>query len=403
MTLFVTDGDQRPTLAVVRSLGRAGVRVTVGCEADVCLAGRSRYCGSIVHYPSPLKEPEAFKMFIRQEITGDTYRVLLPMTDVTMYLIGNMQTQVDSRVHLPIPGADKIAFIQDKQRVLTLARQLGIECPRDFAPSKAESVEDFAYRLPYPVVIKPRFSRFLNGGKWAQGPVCFAHDANDFIRKYNTSHSHIPYPIVQEKVEGDGLGVFLLLWDGKPRAAFCHRRLREKPPWGGVSVLSESVPPDENLVQKSLKLLKTIGWQGVAMVEYKTDKMDGRPKLMEINGRFWGSLQLAIDSGVDFPKMLYKLAIGGHLDEPGNYAAGIKCRWLLGDLDHLLIRLTHSDKANHLPSNSPSRLGACINFLRFFEKGMRSEVWRRDDPSPGWFEYRSYFHENVQRIFRGQK
>src|SRR5678815_1154177 len=96
------------------------------------------------------------------------------------------------------------------------------------------------------------------------------------------------------------------------RDRFAHRRIREKPPSGGVSVLSESVAADPETVRKSLALLSALDWNGTAMVEYKQDRVTGQRYLMEINGRFWGSLQLAIDAGVDFPALLVAAALGEH-------------------------------------------------------------------------------------------
>ena len=87
----------------------------------------------------------------------------------------------------------------------------------------------------------------------------------------------------------------------RPVAFFAHKRLRERPPWGGVSVLSESAEPDPRLKALARQLLDDACWHGVAMVEFKVAP-DGTPYLMEINTRFWGSLQLAIDAGVDFPR-----------------------------------------------------------------------------------------------------
>jgi hypothetical protein len=201
---------------------------------------------------------------------------------------------------------------------------------------------------------------------------------------------------VQEKVEGEGRGVFLLLWDGEVKAAFCHRRLREKPPWGGVSVLSESLPLDEELVGRSAALLRKLGWQGVAMVEYKLDARDARAKLMEVNGRFWGSLQLAIDAGMDFPLLLYRLATGEDVPAQRNYRAGVKSRWLLGDLDHLWIRLRHAQGPNGAPLGGGSRLRACLDFLKLAERGQRYDVMRAEDFGPAWFELKGYVRDALR-------
>ena len=115
----------------------------------------------------------------------------------------------------------------------------------------------------------------------------------------------LKYPsMIQEKIIGPGTGLFTLYDKNRHLALFSHKRIREKPPSGGVSVVSESVPLDNEMVDAADKLLSAVGWTGVAMVEFKRDVRDGKAKLMEINGRFWGTLQLAVASGVDFPVLL---------------------------------------------------------------------------------------------------
>ena len=134
------------------------------------------------------------------------------------------------------------------------------------------------------------------------------------------------------------------------RASFAHRRLREKPPSGGVSVYRESIAADPALVERSRRLLEHFGWQGVAMVEYKVDERTGTPMLMEINGRFWGSLQLAVDAGVDFPRLLIECAEGRLPRRRRLYAVGTRLRWWWGDVDQLLLRLRRSSEQLGLPA-----------------------------------------------------
>ena len=393
MAVFVTDGDQRSTLAVVRSLGRAGVPVTVGETASRSLAGSSRYCAKSVRYPSPLENPESFVSFLRQELSGGEYDLLLPMTDITVQLVATARESLPPNVIVPFPSREKTELVQDKSRILSLAKELGIPCPETFVLREGEDIDSLAPKLRYPVVIKPRMSRRLHEGKWSIGAVQYAEDAASLVGKYRRIHDSNPYPMIQEKLEGEGLGVFLLIWDGEIKAAFCHRRLREKPPWGGVSVCSESLPPDEKLIRQSAALMKAVGWHGVAMVEYKVDKRDGLAKLMEINGRFWGSLQLAIDSGVDFPWLLYQCAKGVPIPLQPQYKVGVRSRWLLGDLDHLIIRLTHSRSPDGAPLSPPSRWKAMWNFMSFYERNTHHEVLRLSDPRPAWHEFRTYLRE----------
>ncbi len=398
MAVFVTDGDQRATLAVVRALGCAGIPVTVGHSGPTSLAGSSRYCVRKVCYPSPLEDAESFQASLRDEILGGQYRVLIPMTDVTLRLVAHMREALALRVRLPIPSAEQIELAQDKGHILLLAQRLGVPYPETYMLHEDKSLEEVARRVRYPAVIKPRFSWFLQNGSWISGSVEYAYDSEDLTAKYKKSHSQIPYPLVQEKIEGEGRGVFLLLWDGQLRAAFCHRRLREKPPWGGVSVYRESIPLDQELVQRSIALLQAIGWQGTAMVEFKVDRRDGQAKLMEVNGRFWGSLQLATDAGVNFPLLLYRLANEENVPGQFDYKVGVKSRWLLGDLDHLLIRLKHSRELNGFSDFNNSRLRALVDFVKFYERKLHYEILRLEDPSPGWHECKSYIREILRRL-----
>ncbi len=196
--------------------------------------------------------------------------------------------------------------------------------------------------------------------------------------------------LVQQRIVGPGLGVFVLFDRGTAVADFAHRRLREKPPAGGTSVLSESAPVDAALREQAVRLLEPIRWHGVAMIEYKQDRATGDFFLMEVNGRFWGSLQLAIDAGVDFPFLAYQLATGQRPLGRQPYAVGVKNRWLAGDLDHLLLRLFRDEKSLHLPDGAPSKWSALADFMKFVQPGLRYDVGTRGDMRPWLYELRQY-------------
>jgi predicted ATP-grasp superfamily ATP-dependent carboligase len=142
-------------------------------------------------------------------------------------------------------------------------------------------------------------------------------------------------------------------------------------------VYRESIALDPALVDPGIRLLDALDWQGVAMVECKREPGPtggGRPVVMEVNGRFWGSLQLAIDAGVDFPALLVRCAAGERVAECRDYKLGVRSRWFWGDVDHLYLRLRDA--------RIGSRVRALWEFLRVRPGRDRSEIGRWHDPVP---------------------
>ena len=239
------------------------------------------------------------------------------------------------------------------------AQRLGVPVPDTVFVPDGDLDKALAQVKQWPVVIKPGRSLFRSQGQWRKTSVHYARRCRTAEERSTSEVGYLKEPsLLQARIVGEGQGVFGLFDRGKPVAWFAHRRLRERPPSGGVSVLCESVPLRKPLVDHALRILQSAAWHGVAMVEFKLDARSGVPHLMEVNGRFWGSLQLAIDAGVDFPWLLYQLAATGSAQPPAApYETGVRSRWWLGDLDHLLLRLRKPDRELNLPPGSSFEVG----------------------------------------------
>jgi predicted ATP-grasp superfamily ATP-dependent carboligase len=375
--VVVTDGEQRAALAVVRSLGKAGYAPIV-CSRDArSLAGVSRYAAASVHVPDPLTRAAEFTSAIAATVSEHAARVVVPVTEpASLALLG-----AGELLHGAViagPSLDAFRAISDKERMLAVAREVGLAIPAQLSLSGREDATDAALDgLRFPVVLKP--TRSVRGGSIHS--VSYAAD-RDALRQRLDGLSDTAYPLlVQQRIIGPGTGVFLLRWDGRVIATFAHERIRETPPSGGASVYSKSVPADPELVEGATTLLERFDWRGVAMVELKRDVETRRAYVMEVNGRLWGSLQLAIDAGVDFPTLLVNAALGHVAPEPPAYRAGVRLRWWWGDVNHLLVRLRHSDARLSLPPDALSR-GALLRQFFVWRSGDHNETLRLDDPRP---------------------
>jgi predicted ATP-grasp superfamily ATP-dependent carboligase len=390
-TILLTDGDQRSTLAAVRSLGRSGFRVLVGESAAPSLASRSKYCHLGIVYPSPYLDETAFVRAIASAAAEHRVDLVLPMTDITSAILSERPAPL-AGVQIATVDAATFWRASDKITLHELAVLLDVPSPTTHVVrAPGEHVD--AAQVAFPCVIKPARSRLRTPDGWIKTAVRSVGSREEYAAVLATA-PELQYPfMLQRQIEGDGVGVFALCDRGETRMLFSHRRLREKPPWGGVSVLRESIAVDPVAADYSRRLLRALRWHGVAMVEFKREQSTGVPFLMEINGRFWGSLQLAIDAGLDFPVSLVRLYFGEPIAAQPDYPLGIRSRWLLGDLDHLLMRVKGTGPA---PPGAPTIPGLLLEFCRFLRRDTHYEVESTTDPGPALHEVRGY----VRALFR---
>lgn len=362
--VLVTDGHWRKCLAAVRSLGRKGIRVTVGETTRLATAAFSKFCSKALIYPSPIHHPSRFIDFLYREVSRGSYQMLLPMEDETLDIIAQHHSDFSRFTSLPIPPLEKLRFARNKDKVLGLAEKLGVPTPKTWRIRDLSQLNGLKDILPYPVVIKPRV------GSGARG-LSYPQNGLELEKKYLQVHRRFPYPLIQELIppHGPGYGAsFLMNGNGEVKACFVHKRLREYPVTGGASTLRKSVRRDD-VRDMGLSLLKALDWYGVAMVEFKVDPRHNIPKLMEINPRFWGSLPLAIAAGVDFPYLLYRLCLGEDFSPVLGYPLGKKCRWLLpGDLLHFL--------------HNPKRARLLPDFFDVLDHHTSYDIISASDPLP---------------------
>ncbi|MFL5482793.1 MAG: ATP-grasp domain-containing protein [Gemmatimonadaceae bacterium] len=382
-TIIVTDGEQRAALATVRSLGRTGYRCVVVSSSRPSLAGTSRFVAKSYCVPDCLKQPVEFANSLVALAAAEKADLVLPVSEAAILALLPIRDRLRP-AEIPFPELSQFEAISDKRRLLSEASRLGISVPLQYVLEKPGDLESLNLDgVGFPMVIKP--ARSVNGhaGARTKFTVSYATNAADLLRKVSRASPQSFPLLLQQRISGPGIGIFLLLWSGETRAQFGHKRLCEKPPSGGISVYRESVAVDSELAARSRALLESFRWQGVAMVEYKRDQRTGATYLMEINGRLWGSLQLAIDAGVDFPTLLVRSALNESVTPQLEYGLGVRSRWWWGQVDHLIGRARRKAHTPPLPTGTRSA-GRVVGdmVLGMFRAQDYEEILRWNDPAP---------------------
>jgi predicted ATP-grasp superfamily ATP-dependent carboligase len=296
---------------------------------------------------------------------------LMGISENHIALLNRHRAELEREFTLLFPPEQIFRRATHKEITLEYARKIGILIPASAYPQSMDEVEQ-CRQMRYPVVLKMAHREF------GAVKIAFRHkslqvDTYDDLKKVLSSLPAGQFPMVQEYITGRGVGMSMLMRGGKAVLAFQHRRVHEDPPEGGIGVLCEALPPNPELFAASEQLLNAMGWEGVAMVEYRGDWQTGRYTLMEVNGRFWGSLPTAIHAGAEFPYWLYRTSFPEAPSPPMQYRTGVQARSITGDTKWLWKTL----RAREEPA-----LPAVAAYLRAFSPSMRYFVWAPDDPQP---------------------
>jgi predicted ATP-grasp superfamily ATP-dependent carboligase len=312
--------------------------------------------------------------------------VLLAFSDASLLpLLSSEHFENKLWTYLLPASRENFEIALDKSRTLKLAQEVGVEIPITHICTPEDDLAAIAGDMEYPVVVKPRRSVSWNGNTGVQTTAMFAFSADELKQKCSAVFNRTgEFPLIQEFVRGEEASVQFMCEDGRVIGACANRRLRSVWPHGGPGVLKETVPLSyRGLGERARCIARKLQWSGPIMIEFKIDQASGVPKLMEVNGRFWGSLPLAITAGSDFPHQYYRLARGEEVTPTVEYQTGVISRHFLADVKNLLWTLF---KRHPLRSFAyPARLRAIKDFL-IVPKNCRSDVMDIRDMKPVFAE-----------------
>jgi predicted ATP-grasp superfamily ATP-dependent carboligase len=384
-SILVTDASRGSSIATIRALGRSGYRVLAADHNANSLGFRSRYVSRSFVYPDPRHDSLGFRNTIEHIVESEIVDLVIPVTDLALQPLAAERARFAEKTQLAIPDNEALRVTTDKDLTVALADGLGVPVSPTRVVETLEEARATADEWGWPLVLKPGSSHKMTDEHGIESfEVTYAETPDDLQRKFQQLAGRCSL-LVQRYCRGVGHGIELLMCEGRPLAAFAHRRRREIPLSGGASAYRESVALDPKLYAYSVRLLGALKWTGLAMVEFKVGE---QTELMEVNGRVWGSLPLAVVSGMDFPTLLARLYLRGEASiEPqlaGAYKHGVRCRDLQRDL--LWIASVIAQKQRYGFSPLPSRWRAISALLGIFNPRRKHDMLTWDDPAPGLLE-----------------
>src|SRR5262249_51529530 len=306
-------------LAIARDLAGTGVRV-IGLSSDRKAYGNfTRFC-EVRQAPDSQSEPEKLAAFLRQAATELKGAVIFPTRDADVVFLDRYRNEL-SGYRLSIPPQAALINALDKGALVRCAEAAGVPVPKSVVAHNADELKQVPATLSFPCVVKPVSSYLWRGeGKW-QAVGCrkaFLADSWEQLREeYDRVAKVNPDVLVQEWIPGSTRDIAIMGgYFGENSEAlgyFCARKLVQEPDDFGTGCVVQHVALQE-IVQPSLRLCKSLGYRGMAEIEYKRDEKTGEHKLIEINTRHWDWHQLSHMSGVNLTRVAYSDLTGHKLD-----------------------------------------------------------------------------------------
>lgn len=389
--VLVLDASMKQSLVSARSLGRAGLRVAAGesesqFDKDIALPTfQSRYCQRKVILPDITGDTTAFVAAVIEFVRAHSPRVILPTGDITIAVLRQYRQQLaELGCVLAIASEAALDIANDKDRTLTLAQELGIAQPKTIRIGSIDDLAVAVEELGFPFVLKPKISWVAGSAvRFVPVDVINKEEAIEAAERFLKAGTGV---LAQQWAPGRREGVTLFIV-GDQVAAICgHVAHRTTPPLGGASAVREGIEVPGDVLDAAVRLAAAIGLQGVCEVEFRRDA-EGRPLLMEINARLAGTIENAVQAGVDLPLMTWQWTTGAPVEPVTAYRYGIRTRWLHGDLRWLRQNWRRSGRPDGM-----THAQSVYAFLSEFARSYHYDYFDRRDLMPFLAELRYTLH-----------
>lgn len=392
--VLVVNVEARVGLAVVRSLGRLGYPVHAVSPRSDAIGLFSRFATAAEVVPD--YDDARFIPWLREYCTAHDIHCIVPTEE---FLLAIQPCFDEFATLLPMSHDDRLVYRGMSKAdlfelLITRGGEVGAHLPPLYiarsgdAPLGREDVLETGARR----YIKVDGCHGSDDRRSRMRRLEPDEDAQAPLREWLGAWRKV---LVQRHVDGVGIGAFVLRWNGRVIARFMHRRLHELP-GSGWSSFRESWW-NEAVMRDAERKLEALGWQGVAMMEYRWDAASGEFALLEMNGRFWGSQHLAMFAGVDFAGLLLDAFLAGdaasstpvaHLAEPP-----VRCRNIALELKYVVHRLRQPR------SGWRAKLWVVAEFvLLSVDPRIKSDLWYPGDRMLYWRQWLLYAQAGLARL-----
>ncbi|HQR29029.1 MAG TPA: carbamoyl-phosphate synthase [Anaeromyxobacteraceae bacterium] len=319
--VLLTMADYYGTLAAVRSLGRAGIGVSVAESRLLVPARWSRHVRQVHACPDPEAAPSAFAAWLVDLGRRSPGQVLLPTSDGIAWILAVHREALAPHFVVDSPPPETVYALLNKWRLQELCRSVGLETPWTALPADDAELEALAREIRYPVMVKPQ----TQVGLWPHQKGRVVEDGRTLVALYGDLQRATRVqpellaldplaarPLLQAFSTSAADGIYTVSGFSDARhdvfLAQASRKILQRPRRLGVGLCFEEADLDPSVAGGIERLCRKLGYRGVFEVEFVQE--GGRHLLIDFNPRFFGEMAFDVDRGLDLPMLAYLAAVG---------------------------------------------------------------------------------------------
>ncbi|MCL4235163.1 MAG: hypothetical protein KJ042_11655, partial [Deltaproteobacteria bacterium] len=395
--VMVLDGDTRAALAVARSLGRAGMDITVVAGRRDAMGFASKYANEVLLAPPPMEAPGEYASVIAERAEVGDLAAIVPCGGASIAALVSVRRRLDPLAALAMASDKTIRFLADKQKIIAHATAYDVAVPRTVVATSPLRVPMLPFS--FPVYVRPAHALVEDNDALVRIRVRMARNLDELSYLLRSLPKNAWPCLIQARLDGEDEAYYAVYRKGEPVVEFSHHRLRDLPRLGGASVLREAAQPSDEVRELARRFLAPLKIDGPVMMEFVRDRPGGRPCLLKAKPHFWRALQLGIDAGIDFPRLALDVALGRPVHAPAVVRYGLRSRWLLGDIEYLLTYLIAGRKIWTAPGRAPGRIEAVARFAQESkDPATRLELESPDDMGPALVMRRRFRQRMLQKL-----
>lgn len=310
--------------------------------------------------------------------------ILMPVEDAAIAVCARIAALQDGLLVIGPTGA-RAELALDKRQQLEAASAAGFVVPPTHAVQTRDELRDAA--VEFPVVLKPAHALRVDEGRLSRGRSFVCSDREELAAAEAAWDGQYAL-LVQPLFAGVGEGLFGLRGTGDDLVLSAHHRIRMMNPQGSGSSACETAPVEPELADAAFRFLRDTDWHGLFMLEFLRDGEE-QAWFMELNGRSWGSMALALRAGLDYPAWAARTSLDpAFRPTVPETQQQIVCRHLGREIVHFLfaIRGSKTSASKDWPRPLPT-----LAKLLTVRRRDRWYNWRRDD-------WRVFFADTLETV-----